>query len=144
MGRYVLKFSIPKCHVLNITRAIKHKIAYDYYLHNTPLEVVDSCKYLGATIQHDLRWSEHIHNIAVKANSTLSFLQRNLKFNNPYLKETAYFSLVQPKLENAWSLRQRTEIQNLQKINLRAARFVTLELPDLSQIPTIAPTVYPT
>ena len=46
-GMWLLKFSIPKCHVLKITRAIKHKIAYDYYLHNTPLEVVDSCKYLG-------------------------------------------------------------------------------------------------
>ena len=53
-GTWLLKFSIPKCNVLNITRAIKHKIAYDHYLHNTPLEVIDSCKYLGVIIQHDL------------------------------------------------------------------------------------------
>jgi len=59
-GTWLLKFSIPKCHVLNITRATKHKIASDYYLHNIPLEVVDSCKYLGVTIQHDLRWSEQL------------------------------------------------------------------------------------
>jgi len=64
-GMWLLKLSVLKCHVLNITRATKHKIAYDYYLHNTPLEVVDSCKYLGVTIQHDLRWSEHIHSITV-------------------------------------------------------------------------------
>ena len=61
-----------------------HKIAYDYYLHNTPLEVVDSCKYLG-----DLRWYEHIHNITVKANHMLSFLRRNLKLNNQHLEEKA-------------------------------------------------------
>ena len=36
-GTWLLKFSIPKFHVLKITRAIKHKIGYDYYLHNTPL-----------------------------------------------------------------------------------------------------------
>ena len=30
-GTWLLKFSIPKCHVIKITRAIKHKIAYDYY-----------------------------------------------------------------------------------------------------------------
>jgi len=43
--------------------------------------------YLVVTIQHDLRWSEAIHNITVKANCTLSFLRRNLKLNNQYLKE---------------------------------------------------------
>ena len=32
-GMWLLKFSIPKCHVLKITRAIKHKIAYNHYLH---------------------------------------------------------------------------------------------------------------
>jgi len=104
---------------LNITRAIKHKIAYDYYLHNTPLEVVDSCKYLGVTVQHDLRWSEQIHNITVKANRTLSFFRRN---PNQYLKETAYFSLVRPQLEYAcavWSLAKNRGTK------FRETRFVT-------------------
>jgi len=45
-------------------------------------------------VKHDLQWSEHIHNITVKANRTLSFLRRNLKLNNQYLKETAYFSTL--------------------------------------------------
>ena len=49
-GTWLLKFSIPKCHVLKVTRATKHAIAFDYCLHNTPLEVVNSCKYLGVTI----------------------------------------------------------------------------------------------
>ena len=77
-------------------------------------------------VQHDLRWSEHIHNITVKANRMLSFLQRNLKLNNQYLKETAYFFIKQLEYACAvWSLWQRTEVQNLEKINRRAARFVT-------------------
>ena len=92
------------------------------------MEVVDSCKYLGVTIQHDLRWSEHIHNITVKASRTLSFLRRNLKLNNQQLKETAYFSLIRPQLEYACvvlSPWQRRDVQNIEKINRRAARFVT-------------------
>ena len=83
---------------------------------------------MGVTIQHDLRWSKRIHNITVKANRTLSFLRRNLKLNNQYLKETAYFSLLRPQLEYAcaiWPPWQRTEVQNLEKINRQAARFVT-------------------
>ena len=90
-GTWLLKFSIPKCHVLKVTRAAKHTIAFDYCLYNTPLEVFDSCKYLGVTIQHDLRWSEHIHNITVKASRTLSFPRRNLKLNNRQLKKNCLF-----------------------------------------------------
>ena len=91
---WLLKFSIPKCHVLKVTRATKHKIISDYYLHNTLLQIVENCKYLGVTIQSDLKWSKHIHNIIVNASRTLSFLRRNLKLNNQHLKETAYFSLA--------------------------------------------------
>ena len=52
---WLLKFSIPKCHVLKVTRATKHKIISDYYLHDTPLQIVENCKYLGITIQSDLK-----------------------------------------------------------------------------------------
>ena len=54
-GTWLLKFSIPKCHVVKVLRDIKHAIAFDYCLHYTPLEVVDNGKYLEVTIQHDLR-----------------------------------------------------------------------------------------
>ena len=117
---WLLKFNIPKCHVLRVTRATKHKIISDYYLHDNPLQIVENCKYLGVTIQSDLKWSKHIHNITVKASHTLSFLRRNLKLNNQHLKETAYFSLVRPQLEYAsiiWSPWQRRDIEKLEKIN---------------------------
>ena len=82
-------------------------------------------------IHHYMRCDKqlcHIHNITIKANHTLYFLQRNLKLNNQYLKGTAYFSLVRPQLEYAcavWSPWQRTKEQNLEKINRWAARFFT-------------------
>ena len=54
---WLLKFSIPKCsyNALKITRSIKYKITTSYYLHGTPLEIVENSKYLGITIQSDLK-----------------------------------------------------------------------------------------
>ena len=67
---------------------------------------LNSCKYLGVTIQSDLKWSQHVHQIAVKANCTLSLIKRNLKLANKSLRETAYFTLVWSQLDYAstvWS-----------------------------------------
>ena len=75
--KWMLKFIISKCYVLKITRATVHKIEYNY--HNKSLAELNSCKYLGITIQSDLKWSQHIHQIAIKANCTLSLIKRNLK-----------------------------------------------------------------
>ena len=51
--KWLLKFNISKCYVLKITRAKVHKIEYNYQLHNKSLAELNSCKYLGITIQSD-------------------------------------------------------------------------------------------
>jgi hypothetical protein len=43
------------------------------------LESVDSAKYLGITLQSNLKWNKHIDQTASKANKTHSFVRRNLK-----------------------------------------------------------------
>ena len=53
--KWLLKFNISKCYVLKITRAKVHKVEYNYQLHNTSLTELNSCKYLGITIQSDLK-----------------------------------------------------------------------------------------
>ena len=50
-----MKFNISKCYVLKITRAKVHKVEYNYQLHHTSLTELNSCKYLGVTIQSDLK-----------------------------------------------------------------------------------------
>jgi hypothetical protein len=61
--------------------AIKERstIPANYTLHNHKLDVVDSSKYLGVTINKNLRWDDHINNITARANRTLGFLKGNLR-----------------------------------------------------------------
>ena len=47
---WLLKFNISKCCVLKVTRAVTHKIDYQYLLHQTHLTEVSHCKYLGIMI----------------------------------------------------------------------------------------------
>ena len=90
---------------------------YNYQLRNTSLTELNSCKYLGVTIQSDLKWSQHIHQIAVKANCTLLL---NLRLASKSLKETAYFTLVRSQLEYAstiwllWSCKDKLELEKVQ------------------------------
>jgi len=90
---WLLKFSIPKCYVLQVTRATKYKILSSYYLHNTILEVIENCKYLGVTVQSVLRWSKHIQNITTKGSCNLSFFRRNHKLKKPTY---SYLFLLSP------------------------------------------------
>ena len=60
---------------------------------------MDSIKYLGVTITHDLRWNTHISNICTKANRTLGFLRQNLCQYPQDVKEAAYRGFVSPILE---------------------------------------------
>jgi hypothetical protein len=53
-----------------------------------------TAKYLGITIQNNLKWDKHINTITAKANQSLGFIKRNLKVHSPAIK-----ALVRPKLE---------------------------------------------
>ena len=82
---------------------------------------------VAITIQFDLKWSNHINEIQLKANRSLSLIKRNLKLVNKSVKETAYFVLVRSQLEFAstvWSPWLAKDIFELEKIQRRAARYV--------------------
>ena len=70
-----------------------------YTLEGTVLENVDRIKYLGVTIENDLRWNTHIGNICTRASNTLDVLRCNLSSCPREAKEMAYRGLVSPILE---------------------------------------------
>ena len=88
---------------------------------------VSSAKYLGVTISDHLSWSTHIDNITKSANQTLGFLKRNIRAHNKDLKSVAYKTMVRPQLEYAstvWSPHTDTDIQKVEAVQRRAARWV--------------------
>jgi hypothetical protein len=92
---WMMSFHPEKCNVLTVSRK-RNIIKRDYILHGHQQEQVTSAKYLGVTISSDLRWNVHIANICKRANSTLSFFQRNINISNPKVKENAYKALERP------------------------------------------------
>ena len=123
--KWGMRFQPVKCNMMQITRKRIKKIHASYTLEGTVLENVESIKYLGVTITNDLRWNTHISNICTKANRTLGFLRRNL-YSCP--QEVAYKGLVRPVLEYSGSVWDPSGVglQNeLEKVQNRAARFVT-------------------
>ena len=88
---------------------------------------VDSYPYLGMTISSDLKWHNHISHITTKASRTLGFERRNVYNCLSEVKSLAYTSLIRPQLKYAsaaWDPYQVGNIQQLEKVQRRAARFV--------------------
>ncbi len=123
-----MELNIDKCCSMSVTLSRLHNFSCSYHIQNSLPIAVTHCKYLGVIIQSDLRWDMHINQITVKANHTLSLLQRNIKLAPTKTKELLYKSLVRPQLEYAstvWSPWQNTLINSVEKIQCRAACYVT-------------------
>jgi len=98
-----------------------------YNLCDEVLQEVHHAKYLGVTISDDLKWCNHVDNISKKSSNTLNFLRRNLKYCPRNSKETAFFALVRSTVEYSctiWDPYLKKDVDNLEKIHRRAARFV--------------------
>ena len=120
------EFHTVKCHLLTVSRR-REKEKRVYKLHGQELEQVKESKYLGLIHQEDGSWSRQIEETVKKANQTLGFLRRNLKVGSKRTKNLAYKALVRPLLEYAapvWDPHQQNEIDELEKVQRRAARFV--------------------
>ena len=121
-----MEFHPGKCQVIRITKSLKPKDTA-YYLHGHKLEVVSSTKYLGLTIQQDLKWNTHINQVVNKGNRTLGMLKRNLKISSPSIKTMAYRGLVRPQLvysSTVWDPHHKVHINKVEMVQRRAARWV--------------------
>lgn len=60
---WLMKFNPTKCYVMTIFLATKYRITHDYVLHDNPLPAVNQLKYLGITLQNNLKWDKHISTV---------------------------------------------------------------------------------
>ena len=120
-----MKFNAKKCYIISTE---KGGIPFFYTLSDHILQYVGTNPYLGVTLSEDLTFDAHVGNITKKGSRMLGFIQRNLKGSPSRLKELAYLTLVRSGLEYAsvvWDPFLQREIDRLEKIQRRAARFVT-------------------
>ena len=73
-----MRFNTAKCNIMRVSWTCNPKL-FNYSLTGQVLEEVMNAKYFGVTLSNDLEWAKHIATVTNKANSTLSFLHRNLK-----------------------------------------------------------------
>ena len=123
-----IEFHPGKCNLMSITRA-RSPFEHRYTLRGHILEDVKEAKYLGLTLSSNLTWNTHIGNITSKANKLLGFLRRNLKIRNESTKENAYKAIVRSNLEycsTVWAPHTKKNKDEIEKVQRRAARFVTM------------------
>ena len=75
-----------------------------------------------------MKWGSHISKTVKKANSTLGFHQRNLRYCQQSCKRNAYIALVRSKLEYGavvWDPHLQQHIDILERTQRKAARFIT-------------------
>ena len=121
--QWSMDFHPQKCSTLSATR--KRKVIQSMSSMNTSLRT--SAWRSTWESPSRMTWG-HISSTTSKANKTLGFLRRNLKIGNKKTKKTAYKALVRPLLECAatvWDPYTASEIQAIEKVQRRAARWVS-------------------
>ena len=102
---WLMRFNVLNCY-MQFTQAKIHRINTVYYLHDTALVFSDHCKYLGITLQSNLRWDKHIHEKIANLSCTLGLDTKEYQNSSTNIRDLAYKALVRPKLEYAsvvWS-----------------------------------------
>lgn len=74
---WLMTLNINKCKYISFHRH-SNPLLFPYTISNVPIDPVQSYKYLGVHLSHDLTWNSHIANIISSANKTLGFLKRHL------------------------------------------------------------------
>ena len=124
-----MRFQPVKCNMMQMTNKRTNKIQASYKLEGTVLENVECIKYLSVTMTKNLKWNTHISNVCTKLIGPLFFLDKICLESCPQdVRETAHKGLVRPILEygsSVWDPHYEGLIDDLEKVQKRAARFVT-------------------
>lgn len=121
-----MTFNANKCKVLRITNKW-NTISRGCYINNEKLAVKTDIKYFGITISSDLPWGKHRGNIIKQANSTMTFLKRNIWSASVTEKDVAFNTFLILTLQYASSSLApytKRDTHKTETIQYLAARFV--------------------
>ena len=102
-SKWQMKFNIDKCYVMHVTHK-RNPLLMTYKMNGRPIEFTTSHTFLGIGIDNKLSLAEHICNTVSKANKVLGLLCQNIYSCSPFVKETAYKSLIRLRLEYCSSI----------------------------------------
>ena len=97
-------------------------------IHVDELDVLQKTKYLGEKIDNSLDWKEHIKVTSSKVSKALWFLRHAKPFLPEETLKTLYTGIIESHFCYcclAWGCSGVTEINQLQKLQNRAARIIT-------------------
>ena len=124
-----LPFNVAKCVYMRFSpRSILFKEApVRYLMYGEQIPFAHQTKYLGLTLQSDLKWSHHLENTVKKASGVLGFLRRNYSLASKRAKLQLYNALVRPILDYCSEFYDPTTIKDakrIESIQRRAARYI--------------------
>ena len=100
----------------------------DLKIRDNDLEVVKKTKYLGVEIDCSLDWKEQTKAVSSKVSRAVGFLKHAKSFLPKETLQTLYAGIVEPHFRyccSVWGCVASTEINQLQKLQNRAARIIT-------------------
>jgi len=93
------------------------------------LSSVTSEKYLGVCLNHDLKWSHHVDQVAAKAARKLGFVRCNLRGAPVDCKKLAYVTLVHSGMEYAsviWDSFTKVRLKQVRKDTVHNSQMDTV------------------
>ena len=109
-------------------------------IRDNELEVVQKTKYLGLQIDCSLDWKEQIKAVSAKVSRAIGFLKHAKSFLPKETLQTLYTGIVEPHFRyccSLWGCAGSSEINQLQKLQKRAARIMTNSSLDAPSRPLI-------
>ena len=129
-----LSLNVEKTHAMLVCTKQKHAALKSrnedskLKIRENELKVVEKTKYLGVQIDCFLDWKEQIKAVSAKVCRAVSFLKHAKSFLPRESLKTLYKGIVQPHFDTValfGDVQVSTEINQLQKLQNRAARIVT-------------------
>ena len=129
-----LSLNVAKIHSMLISTKQKHNSlksrseALELKIRDNELEVVQKTKYLGVQIDCSLDWKEQIKAVSTKVFRAIGFLRHPKSFLPMESLKTLYTGIAEPHFRyccSVWGCAGSTEINQLQKLQNRAARIIT-------------------